>query len=149
MAESNDFMSVEAALVQALETVPALAGKVSAVQPIAQAAPPFAFYIPTADAAEEDLDGDTELRSFGATVHLVAATARALYNLCRLARAAVADMKGTIYGDAGSRILVERARIDQTSPDLYEAEVGLFRRVYTVSLDYQADDNNQQEVISG
>ena len=149
MAESNDFMSPEAALVEALETVPALRGRISAIQPPAKGSPPFCFYIPTADAVEEELAGPTELRSWGATVHLVAAGANALYALCALARQAVDNMRGSVYGEAGNRILVERSRMEQISPDLYEAEVGLFRRMYTVSLDLQAEADNQQEVISG
>ena len=141
-------MTPEFALVETLETVPVLRGRVSALQPPKTATAPFAFYIPTADEESQDLDGPCGLQSWSGTVHLVSGGARALQLLCVKAKAALYDMSGEIYatpeedeeeGPKG-RILVEHMEIEQSSPDLFEAEVGLYRRVYTVRLDFQTEE---------
>lgn len=154
MAGSSARLSPEFALVEAVETVPALRGKVSALQPPNKAAPPLAFYVPTADSEDEDFDGPTQLQHFTGTLHFVAKSAGQLFALCSLTKRAVAEMTGSVYstteeGDPRGRILVERTRMEQSSPDLYENEVGLFRRMYTVQLDYQTEEVCDEEVISG
>jgi len=154
MAGSTTHLTPEFALVEAVETVPALRGKVTAMQPPNKTAPPFAFYTPTADSEEEDLDGPTELQHFTGVLHIVAASARQLFTLAALVKKAVAEMRGGVYSlDEGEepkgRILVERSRMEQSSPDLYESEVGLFRRMYTVQMDYQTEEVCDEEVISG
>lgn len=151
-------MSPEFALVQALETVPVMVGKISAMQPKKDAAPPFAFYIPTADNEEQLLDGLSGLQSFSATLNLVAASHRHLQLISALCKRAVLEMRGSIYRTppedeaAGLKgaVLIEYSEMEQSSPDLYEAEVGLYRRMYTVRLDYQTEEANEdEEVISG
>ncbi len=149
-------MSPEFALAAALETVPALLDKVSSLQPPKSAAPPFAFYIPAADSEDECLDGPSGLQSFAAALHLVAASHRALQLISAQAKQAVLDMRGKTYRTpsedeaAGLKgaVLVEYTKMDQSSPDLYEAEVGLYRRIYNVRLDYQTE-NVTEEGISG
>lgn len=149
-------MSPEFALVQAVEGVPVLAGRVSGLQPSKDAAPPFAFYVPTADEESRDLDGSTGLQRFAAALHIVAASHRHLMRLCALVKAAVQEMRGAVYetpaedegADLKGRVLIEDCEIAQSSPDLYENEVGYYRRVYTVSLDYQTEEV-YEEVISG
>lgn len=158
MAGSAARMSPEFALVAALETVPELRNGINPMQPKKDRQPPFAFYSPTADTEEQLLDGPSELQSFSATLHLVAASYRRLLLICSLVKQAVLEMRGTIYrtpaedeavGLKGA-VLIEYTEMDQSSPDLYEAEVGLYRRMYTVRLDYQTEEvNEDEEVISG
>lgn len=147
MAGSYTRMSPEFALVAALETVPVLKDKVSALQPPKAASPPFSFYIPTADEEQQDLDGPTGLQSWSGTVHLVSTGERALQLLSAKAKSAIHEMRGTVYNtpeeDAAEgpkgRVLIEYVEIEKSSPDLYESDVGLYRRVYTVRLDYQTE----------
>lgn len=158
MAESAARMSPEFALAAAVETIPVLRGRVTSMQPRKDAAAPFAFYIPTADSEESALDGPAGLQHFSATLHIVAATFRHLQLLAAKVKQAVTDMRGEIYrtpaedeavGLKGS-VLVECTEIEQSSPDLYEANVGYYRRMYAIRLDYQTIDvYEDEEVISG
>lgn len=157
MAGSSARMSPEFALEAAIESVPALSGKVSALQPPQTATAPFAFYIPTADEEDETLEGGSGLQSFAGTLHIVAGGFRQLLLLCALVKRAITDMKGRVYSTpqpdtaAGpkGRVLIERAEIEQSSPDLLETEVGLYRRTYTIRLDYQTEEFYDEEVVSG
>jgi hypothetical protein len=147
-------MSPEFALVQALETVPVLRDKVNALQPPKGKRAPFAYYIPTADEEKQALDGTTGLQSWSGTVHLVSNGARALQLLCSMVKSALYLMRGCVYetpeddqedGTKG-RVLIEYAEAEQSSPDLYESEVGLYRRVYTVRLDFQTEEIFEEEL---
>ncbi len=150
-------MSPEFALAAAMEAAPSLAGKVSAMQPKKDAAPPFAFYVPTEDREEETLDGPSGLQRFSASLHIVAAGHRSLQLVAAQVKQAVTGMRGRVYRTpaedeaAGLKgaVLIEYAELAQSSPDLYEAEVGLYRRMYHVRLDYQTEEiNDDEEVVS-
>lgn len=151
-------MSPEFALVAALEAVPVLRDGVTPMQPRKDRQAPFAFYIPTADTEEQLLDGPSGLQSFSATLHLVAATYRHLQLISSLAKQAVLGMRGTVYRTPADdeaaglkgQVLIEYTEMDQSGPDLYEASVGLYRRMYTVRLDYQTVEViEDEEVLSG
>lgn len=141
-------ISPEFALVQALETVPGLQDKTNALQPKKGVKPPFAYYVSSTDDEEQALDGGTGLMRYTATVHLVSGSFRGLQLLCAWARSAVLAMRGTAYSTPENepadvlrgRILVEDTGMQQSSPDLYEAEVGYYRRMYTVRIDYQTEE---------
>ena len=154
MSDSYDRMSPEFALVQALGTVPVIADpgggdpKVAAMQPRQNWKPPFIFYIPVTDSEEEDLDGPTGLQSFAAQIHCVSASHRGLQLLCQRAKKAVREMTGAVYStpeedpDVGPKgsVLIEAASMEQSSPDLLDMEVGLYRRMYDVRLEYQTEE---------
>ena len=141
-------ISPEFALVQALETVPGLQDKTNALQPKKGVKPPFAFYVSSTDDEEQALDGGTGLMRYTATVHLVSGSFRGLQLLCAWARSAVLAMQGATYSTLADesddvlrgRILVEDTGMQQSSPDLYEAEVGYYRRMYNVRIDYQTEE---------
>ncbi len=141
-------ISPEFALVQALETVPGLQDKTNALQPKKGVKPPFAFYVSSTDDEEQALDGGTGLMRYTATVHLVSGSFRGLQLLCAWARSAVLAMRGSTYSTPADepddvlrgRILVEDTEMQQSSPDLYEAEVGYYRRMYNVRIDYQTEE---------
>lgn len=143
-----DRLSPEFALVAALESIPVLQDRVSALQPMKGLRPPFAFYISSMDDEEQALDGRTGLQQYTGAVHLVAGTFRGLQLLSARARLAVQQMQGQLYSTPENdiedvprgRILVEAAVMTQSSPDLYETEVGYYRRMYTVRLDYQTEE---------
>ena len=142
------YLSPEFALVEALETVSALKARVSALQPKKGVRPPFAFYVSDTDDEEQALDGGTGLKRYTATLHLVGETYVGLQLLCARTKVAIRAMRGVTYitpeddrDDALSgQILVEDANMTQRSPDLYEAEVGYYRRMYNVRIDYQTEE---------
>ena len=156
---SYDRMSPEFALVQALGTVPVIADpaggdpKVGALQPKKDWKAPYVFYIPSEDSEEETLDGSTGLQSFAATLHCVAGTHRGLQLLCQRCKKALKDMRGAVYStpehdqDEGPKgtVLIEDVTLEQSSPDLLEVEVGYYRRMYTVRLDYQTEEVRENE----
>ena len=153
-----DRLSPEFALVAALESIPVLQDRVSALQPMKGLRPPFAFYISSMDDEEQALDGATGLQRYTGMLHLVAGTFRGLQLLCARVRLAVQDMAGKTFstpvqdadGVPRGTVLIEDAAMSQSSPDLYEAEVGYYRRMYTVRLDYQTEEifDETEEVIS-
>ena len=85
---------------------------------------------------------------YTATLHLVESSFRGLQLLCAWARSAVLAMRGATYSTPADepdsvlrgRILVEDTGMQQSSPDLYEAEVGYYRRMYNVRIDYQTEE---------
>ena len=158
MATAEMRLSPEFALTAAMRTVAVLTDpgsnevKFSALQPKKDWAPPFAFYIPSDDSENLDLNGPTGLQHFTAQVHLVGGTYRGMQLLCQRVKKAVRDMTGEIYSadtESGLRgsILVEEGRAAQSSPDLYDVEVGLYRRIYTVQIDYQTEEVYEDEEV--
>lgn len=141
-------LSPEFALEATLQSVPVLQGKVSVLQPKKDVRPPFAFYSPDSDSEERTLTEDTGLQSWSGTLHLVSTTFRGLQLLCARTKLAIREMRGEIFAtprddtDPGpkGKILIEDAEATQVSPDLFENEVGYFRRMYSVRLDYQTEE---------
>lgn len=143
-------MSPEFALTAALETVEALTGKVWPMQPKPDARPAFAWYIPTGDEEERDLAGPCGLQEWTGQLHLVTSRQQRLSLLCRQVQEALYSLQGTeaetpetgngVEEGPQGRILIEEVRIEQASPDLYETEVGYYRRVYNVWIDYQTEE---------
>jgi len=141
-------LTPEFALVQVLETVPGMKGRITALQPKKGVKPPFAFYVSNTDDEVQALDGGTGLQSYTATLHLVSDTFHGLQLLCAWAKKVIRDMKGASYWTPENapedvlqgQILVEDANVAQSSPDLYEAEVCYYRRMYTVRIDYQTEE---------
>ena len=66
---------------------------------------------------------------------------------------ALKDMRGAVYStpehdqDEGPKgtVLIEDVTLEQSSPDLLEVEVGYYRRMYTVRLDYQTEEVRENE----
>jgi len=149
-----DRMSPEFALVSALESISVLTGRVNALQPKKDVRPPFAFYISNTDDEEDALDGRTGLQRYTGTVHVVAGSFRGLQLLSARVRLAVQELSGqtcetpeTETEDPRGSILIESAKMTQSSPDLYETEVGYYRRMYTVQIDYQTEQIFEDEEV--
>lgn len=160
--ESEMRLSPEFALTAAMRTVAVLTDpdsnevKFSALQPKKDWAPPFAFYIPTEDSEDRTLDGPCGLQHFTATLHFVGGTHRGMQLLCQRAKKALLEMRGAVFrtpeedpqeGLKGA-VLIEDLDVQQSSPDLFEAEVGLYRRMYTVRIHYQTEEIFNEEVPS-
>ena len=148
-------MTIDRVLVRALETVPLLEdpathdAKVWPLQPKKNALPPFCFYEQQTDELDEDLEGDNELRHTRIQLHVVTAYYGQQATIAQAVRALLKALQGeTVYEDpedlTSASLLVERAHMEQASPDLYETEVGWFRRIYVIDFDYQQDDKETE-----
>lgn len=128
-------MTPDEAIKSALEPVAGLANKVFPLEGLKNAAAPFVFYLQTAEDEEETLGGSTGLLSASFEVNAVARTYAELVALAGAVRANLRALQGTIYDG----LLIERAIVRQTSPDLKEREVNLYRRAYVLQLHYQKE----------
>ena len=150
---SYDRLSPEFALTEALRSVPVLQlpdgeAKVAAMQPKKDWRAPFVFYIPQEDSEEKDLDGPNGLQTFSAQIHCVGGTHRGMELLAQRCRKAIREMPGCVYStpeddtEEGLKgtVLIEDVDLQLASPDLYEAEVGLYRRIYIARLFYQTEE---------
>lgn len=128
-------MTPDQVIVAALEPIAGLAGKVFPLEGLKNAAAPFVFYLQQTEDEEEALDGLTGLLSASFEINCVARTYAGLIALAGAVRLALLALRGTAHDG----LLIERATVRQTSPDLKEREVNLWRRMYILQLDYQKE----------
>lgn len=126
-------MTPEQAIKTALEPIAEISGKVYPLEGMKNAAAPFVFYLRRTEEEDEALDGLTGLQSGAFEVHCVAQNYAQLISLAGSVRSRLQGMQGVTYDG----LLIERATIRQTSPDLKEREVNLYRRMYVLQLNYQ------------
>ena len=117
----------------AVETVPGLEGKVYHAEALKNASAPFAFWLQDEEDAEEDLKGYNELQQAAFELHFCARNLETLEPMSRAAKKAILAIQCGIASD----ILYERILIRQASPMITEKEVGLYRKVYRISINYQ------------
>ena len=132
-------MTPENAFLTVLEPIDGLKSKVYPVSALKNATAPFVFYVQRESDEGDDLDGQTGLQTATFELHCVAKYYAALVSLCGEIRSALQGMQGKTFGD----LLIERVKVRQTSPDLYEREVKLLRRAYAFQLDYQGGVHNE------
>lgn len=126
-------MTPEQAILTALEPIAEISGKVYPLEGLKNAAAPFVFYLRLTEEEDEALDGLTGLQSGTYEINCVAQNYAQLIALAGSVRPALQGMQGKTYDG----LLIERATIRQTSPDLKETEVNLYRRMYVLQLNYQ------------
>ena len=105
------------------------------IEGLKNAAAPFVFYIQSAEDEEDALDGRTGLESASFEIHCVAKTYAGLIYLAGSVRLALQELQGTTHNG----LLIERVQVRQASPDLKEEEVNLYRRAYTLQINYQKE----------
>lgn len=125
-------MSIDEIITAAIGSIAGLAGKVYPYTAIKDAAAPFVFYIQTAAAENEELDGLSGLKSAEYELHVVASTnagAQLLGDAVKttMQTLALTDRGGVHFG---------RAVCDQRAPTMNETQVGLWRRPLFLHLDY-------------
>lgn len=126
-------MTPEQVLKTALETIEGQSGKVFPLEGLKNAAAPFSFYLRMTGDEEDALDGPTGLQSATFEINFVARTYAELIALAGAARPVLLALQGTAHED----LFIERVVIRQTSPDLKEKEVNLYRRMYVLQMNYQ------------
>lgn len=128
-------MTPDEVIKTALEPIAGLANKVFPLEGLKNATAPFVFYLQAAEDEEETLGGSTGLLSASFEVNVVARTYAELVALAGAVRANLRALQGTIHDG----LLIERAIVRQTSPDLKEREVNLYRRAYVLQMHYQKE----------
>ena len=116
-----------------LEGLPGFHAKLFPMEALKNARPPFFFYAQTREEEDGALDGLTGLRHNSYNLHAVGRTFDELQRLCRAARSALLALTGTETGG----LLIESLVVRQVSPDLEEREVGYYRRMYELQVDWQ------------
>lgn len=128
-------MTPELAIVNELSHISKLKDKIYPLEGLKNASAPFVFYVQLAQDEEETLDGGG-LKEVNYEINCVAKTYKALVELSSLVYKQLKLMQGNTY----SGLLIERATVRQTSPDLKEREVDLYRRMYVLHLEYQQEE---------
>lgn len=138
-------LNVDFAMVSAVESVNGLQDQIWPLQPKKNAKPPFCFYEQITDDEEDALDGLSGLQNTGFRLHIVSGGLLCLSPLCAKILAAIRRMAGSSYqNEKGGSIYVEYVTAKQTSPDLYESDVGFYRRIYEVDFFYQTERSNTE-----
>ena len=133
-------MTLDEIIKTTLKPVTGLDGHVYPMEALKNATPPFAFYFQTAEDEEDTLDGRTGLMEATFEVNIVAKTYANLIWLAESAKTALQKLQGTTH----EGLLIERLTVRQTSPDLKEMEVNLYRRPYRLQVNYQKEEKNNE-----
>lgn len=132
-------MTPEEAIKAALEAISGLSAHVFPLEGLKNAAAPFVFYLRRQHQAEDSLSGVTELQSAEFEIHCVAKTYASLIWLSGAARSALLGLQGqTLDG-----LTIEHITVQQASPDLREREADLYRRAYTLRMNYQEEVSHE------
>ena len=129
-------MTPEERIKTALESVDGLRGKVFPLEGLKNAAPDFVFYLRLTEDEESALDGPTGLQSGAFEINCVSRSFAGLVALGGAVWPVLRALQGTVV----EGLHIERATIRQSSPDIKEKEVNLFRRMYVLELNYQKEE---------
>lgn len=120
-------------VITALKAITGMSDKVYHAEALKNAAAPFIFWLQTLEDEEQALDGYTGLLSASMEIHVVAKNLASLNSISKAARSAVIALQGTTSGG----FLFEKVAVQLATPVIDEREVGLFRKVYSVNIQYQ------------
>ena len=129
-------MTLDKIIKTTLEPITGLDKHVYPLEALKNAAAPFVFYLQMAEDGENALDGLTGLQSAAFEVNVVAKTYASLIWLAGSVKLALQALQGTTHED----LTIERVSVRQTSPDLKEQEVDLYRRCYALQVNYQKEE---------
>lgn len=129
-------MSVFDAVYQAVDTIPAISGRVFHAEALKNAAAPFVFWMQTGENFEQTLEGYTELGEDRYEIYIVTKNLADMNTIANAVRGAIIALQGeTVNG-----VLYERMEISQVSPVINEHEVNLYRKVYSLVINYQEEE---------
>jgi len=130
-------MSVFQAVRSAVNSIPEVSGRVYHAEALKNAAAPFVFWLQTGEEYERTLEGRTELGTDQYELHIVTKNLEALDSISASVREAVEGLQGTTVNG----ILYEIVKLIQISPVINEHEVNLYRKVYEITVHYQAEES--------
>lgn len=144
-------------MVRTLEGIQELREQIWPGEPKKNARPPFVFYLQTDDSEDAALDQLTGLQHAGYQLHVVAGDYYSLAIIGGKIKAAIKILVGyswvrsdgavcdlaivdnAVADTDSDGIFFEDVIIQQVSPDLFDNDVCLFRRVYQLDIDYQTE----------
>ena len=135
--EHENGILLEEALVAALEAVPGLADRVCPVEDIQKSTGPLAVYEQQTEQEETCLDGAAGLCTAAFKIHVFHGTYRKMRLLAEQAKKAVKSLRQCTKG----ALCIEEVTVALTHPDVREERVHLFRRAYSVTIQYQIKED--------
>lgn len=129
--ESKELI-LEETLVAEIEAIEGLPGRVCPVVEIHISTGPVVVYDQRKETEEPDISGGTGLLTAEFDVHCLHST----YKKMRLLAEAVKKQIKGMQRD-GSPLIIESVQVEQTTPDILESRVQLYRRTYNVRIQYQ------------
>lgn len=125
-------MAFEEILTAQLETVSGLSGKVEPINIPQGTSPPYAIYMQRGGAEFEELVGFTGCKRNDYEINILHTTYKAMKDLTALVIAKLKTMQGTTY----SGTLVQAVFFDENSPEMWEDEVNLCRKIIFLTIIY-------------
>lgn len=125
---------LEKAIKSTLEGVQDVSGHVYTAEALRDDAHTFAFYRIGSVREGDALDGFAGMFEATVEIHVVG---RSQSDVAQ-ASAQLTEQAKTMQGSTVSGLRVEQIRLEQRSPDLKETLVGLYRRMYVLTVWYQA-----------
>lgn len=126
-------ISLEEAMVAALEALDGLNGRVCPVVDIQKNTGPLVVYDQRTETDEQELAGDTGLQTAGFQIHVLHGTYMKMRLLSETVKSALKSLRGTSNGP----LRIEAVIVELATPDIREERVQLFRRTYNVTIFYQ------------
>lgn len=125
------------AFLDALDVVKSQIGPTYHAEALKAASAPFVFWLQDGEDCARDLSGNTELWENSYEFHCVAKNLDTLNRQSRKLRSVIEGIQGTTVNG----IIYESVDVSMASPVLREVEVGLYRKVYAVKVNYQYINN--------
>ena len=133
---SEPITTPEAAICEALGTITQLDGRVYPLEGLKSAAAPFVVYFRQQWEAEEDLHGTIALEKAIFELDLITETYADLVSISGSLQEKLLGLKCEEYDG----LTIERSTLRQTSPDIREHEVDLYRRMFVLQINYQKEE---------
>lgn len=134
--ENNEFL-LEKTLVEALEAVDGLSDRVCPVEDIQKSTGPLAVYEQQEETEENCIDGLSGLAVAVFKIHVFHGTYQKMRLLAEQVKKAVLDLRQRTEG----ALCIEEVTIKMAHPDVLENKVQLFRRAYSVTIQYQIKED--------
>lgn len=126
-------IALEQAMVEALEALEGMAGRVCPVVDTQKDTGPLAVYDQREEGDKKTLAGNTGLCAATYQVHVLHNTYFAMRKLAESIKAALEALQGY----KNDVLLIEAVSVELGTPDIHEVKVQMFRRTYNVNFQYQ------------
>ena len=134
--ENNELL-LERTLVAALEAVDGLSDRVCPVEDIQKSTGPLAVYEQQEETEENCIDGLSGLAVAVFKIHVSHGTYQKMRLLAEQVKKAVLDLRQRTEG----ALCIEEVTMKMAHPDVLENKVQLFRRAYSVTIQYQIKED--------